>query len=98
MEECSDLEMVFGRRTGPPSKDERHMKAEVAKLESWKLDPQKAERRRLKSALGGRRRPSEPRLDVVAESYADRMTAYKRKNRGKSANATWKGGPVTLKA
>jgi len=41
LEECSDLEMVFGRRHAP-QKEDLDLSREVAKLEDWKLAPARA--------------------------------------------------------
>ena len=89
LEECSDLELVFGRRTGPPKKEEVVMQSEVSQLELWKQPPQKLERRRLKSRLGAR-----PTTAADAETYARRMASYKRKVRsGKRGADGWKAAP-----
>lgn len=91
LEECSDLEMVFGRRHAP-QKEDLDLSREVAKLEDWKLPPGKAERRKLKSAQAATRSHD---FDVAATklalgSYAERMGQFKRKLRVNDGQ--WKTG------
>jgi chromosome segregation ATPase len=78
LEECSDLEMVFGRRDRAHLKEDYDLSQEVAKLEDWKLSAIKAEKRRLKSAAQRSRVP-EPTLQI--KGYNERMGQFKRKLR-----------------
>ena len=100
LEECSDLEMVFGRRHAP-QKEDLDLSREVAKLEDWKLAPAKAEKRRLKSAQAAKRGGAQHVDDVAASkladfSYAERMGQFKRKLRVNDGQ--WKTGAELAKA
>ena len=76
LEECSDLEMVFGRRHAP-QKEDLDLSREVAKLEDWRLSAAKAEKRRLKSAGTNREQPT----PNSTKGYSNRMGVFRRKLR-----------------
>jgi len=87
LEECSDLEMVFGRRDRVVMKEDVDLADDVAKLEDWKLSAIKAEKRRLKTAS---RRSRDPPPILINRGYSERMGQFKRKLRVNDGQ--WKTG------